>query len=61
MKSTITLTDTEIYTAIIALIFYEALASKSPIMDEKSKSLEIKRANDLAGRLKKLVQPPEEQ
>jgi hypothetical protein len=61
MKNEITLTDSEIYTAIIALFCYEALASKSPLMDKKSKSLEIDRAKALSNRLKKLVQPPEEQ
>jgi hypothetical protein len=61
MKNEITLTDSEIYTAIIALFCYEALASKSPLMDKKSKSLEVGRASALLDKLKKLVQPLEEQ
>lgn len=56
MKSNITLTNEEIYTALIALSCYEVLASKSATMDEKSKLLEMARARDLAKKLKKLVQ-----
>ena len=56
MKIDIALTDEEIYTALIALILYEVSVSKSAIMDEKSKLLEMTRASTLAGKLKKLVQ-----
>ena len=55
MKSNIALTDEEIYTAIIALSFYEVLASKNAEMDEKNKLLEMARASDLADKLKKMV------
>ena len=56
MKKEITLTDTEIYTAIIALSIYTALVSNNAKMDEKSKLREMARASTLAGKLKKLVQ-----
>lgn len=56
MKNNITLTNDEVYTALIALNLHVTLISKSPVMDEKSKSREAARVSALIDKLKKLVQ-----
>lgn len=56
MKNNITLTNAEVYTALIALSLYETLISKNPLMDDESKLHELARASALIDKLKKLVQ-----
>ena len=56
MKNNITLTNDEVYTALISLNLYATLIPNIPDMDEKNKAIEAARVDALIDKLRKLVQ-----